>query len=115
MGMPMYDGIASTALSTSPAIPFLLQINYTAGITKEQLHEDGIIVNGANVNDIVSNPTQTGSFAQGGSYLSGNRAGRFSSELVPDSQVRPDIGFRCYFPIDPTNIPADTGFHSYSY
>lgn len=115
MGMPMNVDIGSTALSASSAIPYLLDVGPTAGITTSQLHEDGITANTDAVNDIITNPTQTGSFAQGGSYLSGNRSGRYSSELVPDSEVRPDIGFRCYIPVDSVNFPADLGRHTYSY
>ncbi|MFA6239164.1 MAG: Ig-like domain-containing protein [Bacteriovorax sp.] len=115
MGMPMNVDIASTAVGSSSAIDFLMDIGPTSGITTNQLHEDGIIVSGATVNDITANPTQTGSFAQGGSYLSGNFAGRYSSELVPDADIRPDVGFRCYIPVDSTNFPADAGRHTYSY
>jgi hypothetical protein len=114
IGMPINTSI-TTALPTSLTLPYLLDIGPTQGITSGQLHEDGIIVNGDIINNSSTNPTQTGSFAQGGSYLSGNRSGRYSSELVPDSTVRPDIGFRCYIPIDKTNFPADTGRHTYSY
>lgn len=115
MGMPMNVDIASTSLSASPAIAYLLDIGPTAGITTAQLHEDGIIVNGDLVNDKATNTTQTGSFVQGGSYLSGNRSGRYSSELVPDTMIGPDIGFRCYIPIDTLNFPSDPLRHTYSY
>ena len=112
VGMPINIDIGSvTALSTSGALPFLLNIGPTSGITTSQLHEDGIIVNGAAV---YADPSHQGSFAQGGSYLSGNRSGRYSSELVPDSQVGPDLGFRCYIPIDKSNFPSDVN-HTYSY
>lgn len=115
LGMPMYVDIASSPVSASAAIPFLLDVGPTAGITSTQLHEDGIIVNGADVNDTSANPSKTGSFAQGGSYLSGNRSGRYSSELIPDATVGPDVGLRCYIPIDPLNFPADPERHTYSY
>jgi hypothetical protein len=115
MGMPMNVDIASTTVSTSQALSWLLDIGPTSGITTSQLHEDGIILNTANVNNASTNPTQTGSFAQGGSYLSGNRAGRYSSELIPDADLRSDVGFRCYIPIVNGNYPIDTGRHIYSY
>lgn len=114
VGMPININIG-TSLPTSPSLPYLLDIGPTAGITNNQLHEDGITINGAAVNNAATNPTQTGSFAQGGSYLSGNLSGRYSSELVPDSVVRSDIGFRCYIPVDKTNFPADTARHNYPY
>ena len=92
----------------SPALPYLLDIGPTSGITTSQLHEDGIIVNAV--------ASETAGWAQGGSYLSGSVSGRFSSELIPDtSSTRPDVGFRCYIPIDKTNYPPDTGRHTYSY
>ncbi len=116
MGMPIFVDINSGVLASSVALPFLLDIGPTAGITTSQLHEDGLIVNGAAINNSGSNPTQIGTFAQGGSYLSGNRSGRYSSELVPDATAlskRPDIGFRCILPIAPANFPADS-IHPYS-
>jgi hypothetical protein len=117
MGMPMFVdiGTGTSPIAGSVAIPYLLDIGPTAGITSSQLHEDGIIVNAAAVNNPLTNPSKTGSFVQGGSYLSGNRAGRYSSELIPDSIVGPDVGFRCYIPVDTSNFPADVGRHLYSY
>jgi hypothetical protein len=115
VGMPINVDIATAGignLANSGALPFLLDIGPTSGITTSQLHEDGIIVNGAVV---YAGATKQGSFSQGGSYLSGNRSGRFSSELVSDAFVGADLGFRCYIPIDKTNFPADTGRHTYSY
>lgn len=114
IGMPISSEI-STALSSSPVLSYLLDIGSSAGITATQLHEDGIIINGSLVNDKATNSTQIGSFAQGGSYLSSNRSGRYSSELVPDSTGRPDIGFRCYIPIENDNYPVDDGRHVYPY
>ncbi|MDD4974188.1 MAG: hypothetical protein PHY93_07535 [Bacteriovorax sp.] len=126
VGMPINIDIA-TKFPLAPTLTSFLDIGPTAGITSSQLHEDGIIVNGAATNNIFTvndlgnpnhylpNPTQQGSFVQGGSYLSGNRSGRYSSELVPDATVGPDIGFRCYIPIDTANFPADVGRHIYSY
>lgn len=115
VGMPINVDIASTSVSTSQALSWLLDIGPTSGLTTSQLHEDGIVLNTADVNDASTNPTQTGSFAQGGSYLSGNLAGRYSSELIPDADLRSDVGFRCYIPIVNGNYPTDTGRHIYSY
>ena len=114
IGMPFNVDISnSLTVGSSPAIAYLLDIGKSAGITLTQLHEDGIIVNGAAV---FADATQMGAFAQGGSYLSGNRSGRFTSELVPDSNsTRPDIGFRCYVPIINDNYKVDTNRHNYSY
>ena len=113
IGMPININIGTiTDLMSSKALPFLLEIGPTSGITTGQLHEDGIIVNAAAV---YAGATHTGSFSQGGSYLSGNRSGRYSSELVPDALVGPDLGFRCYIPVDKLNFPADPGRHTYSY
>ncbi len=49
MGMPMFVdiGTGTSAVAGSNAIPYLLDIGPTSGITNSQLHEDGIIVNGA--------------------------------------------------------------------
>lgn len=113
LGMPINVDIGSVGAFNGKAfLNYLLDIGPTNGITTNQLHEDGIIVNGTAVN---AGATKKGSFAQGGSYLSGNRAGRYTSELVPDADLRSDVGFRCYIPIDKTNYPADAGRHTYSY
>ncbi len=112
VGMPIYTDIGSTALSASEALSNFLEIGPTSGITTSQLHEDGLIVNAAAVS---SSANQVGAFAQGGSYLSGNQAGRYSSELVPDTISRPDIGFRCYIPVVNGNYPSDSPRHPYSY
>jgi hypothetical protein len=105
--MPIYVDIES-ALPSSPALPYILDIGNTSGITASQLHEDGIIVNAASVLDY-------GSFAVGGSYLSGNLSGRYTSELIPESSSRPDVGFRCIIPIVDDNYPTDPARHLYSY
>jgi len=118
LGMPINVDIASAGLgnlANSAALPFLLDIGPTSGITASHLHEDGIIVNGDAVFADPEGPGSQGSFAQGGSYLSGNRSGRYSSELVPDSISGPDLGFRCYIPIVPANYTETDGRHLYSY
>jgi hypothetical protein len=107
LAMPIYVDIES-ALPSSPALPYILDIGNTSGITASQLHEDGIIVNAASVLDY-------GSFAVGGSYLSGNLSGRYTSELIPESSSRPDVGFRCIIPIVDDNYPTDPARHLYSY
>jgi hypothetical protein len=122
VGMPIYTDIGTSALysvtSTSPvdnaltALPYFLEIGPTSGLTTSQLHEDGLIVNAASVS---SSANQYGAFAQGGSYLSGNLSGRYSSELIPDTSSRTDVGFRCYIPIVNGNYPSDSPLHPYSY
>lgn len=66
----------------------------------------------ASANVVVSG---VGGLAVGGSYLSGNLAGRYTSELIPATVTREDVGFRCYIPVDKDNYPADVGRHIYSY
>lgn len=54
-----------------------------------------------------------GHFAVGGSYLSGLRSGRYTMELVPDTNnTRKDIGFRCVIPV--SSYGPDT-IHTYPY
>jgi hypothetical protein len=109
VAMPIHVDIGESALHDSPALPYILDIGNTSGITASQLHEDGIIVNAAEVGN------GSGSFAVGGSYLSGNLSGRYTSELIPASSSRPDVGFRCIIPIVDDNYPADSARHLYSY
>jgi hypothetical protein len=97
------DGATWTKITPTPTVAstvglsFLLDIGSSSGITNEQLHGDGIIVNGAAV---YADPSQTGSFAVGGSYLSGDKAGRYMMELIPASTARSDVGLRCVKTID---------------
>lgn len=113
IGLPINVDIESV-FPTSTALDWLLDIGPSSGITTNKLHEDGIIVNGEAVNDTTPNATQTGAFAVGGSYLSGNLAGRFSSELVPLVESGSDIGLRCIVPIDDADYPTDSK-HTYPY
>lgn len=100
LGLPITNEIDETALADY--MDWILEIGPSNGITNNKLHEDGIIVNGS------TGASKT--FAVGGSYLSGNLAGRFSAELINDATVnRPDVGFRCIIPID----PADDGSGDY--
>ena len=113
--LPISDNIVSLSpigYSTSPALPWILDIGPSNGITTNKLHSDGIVVNGAAVN--ADTTSKIGTFAVGGSYLSGNLAGRYSSELVPYSVKRPDLGLRCIVPIAPSDYTADPN-HSYPY
>lgn len=105
LGLPISSNLDQTTYSAY--IDWVLSIGPSSGITTNKLHEDGIIVNGS----VGASKT----FAVGGSYLSGNRAGRFSSELIDDTVVnRPDVGFRCVVPVLKTDYPAETN-HVYPY
>jgi hypothetical protein len=58
-----------------------------------------------------------GYFAVGGSYLSGLRSGRFTTELIPASASnRKDVGFRCVVPVlkGNYNMSSDS-IHAYPY
>ncbi len=91
-GMPISSEIVNFH-AASAALDWILDIGPSNGITTSKLHEDGIIVNSANVSNAA------GSFAVGGSYLSGNLAGRYTSELINTTTARPDVGLRCIIPI----------------
>lgn len=108
VAMPINTDIA-TALPTSTALPFILSIGTSAGITTDQLHGDAMIVNA----ETVYNNGKTGAFAVGGSYLSGARSGRYTSELIPlTDNTRKDVGFRCIVPVPMNNYPNDS-IHPY--
>lgn len=95
LGLPLSSNINQATYSAY--LDWILAIGPSSGITTNKLHEDGIIVNGST--------GASKSFAVGGSYLSGNRAGRFSSELIDDTvSTRPDVGFRCIIPINPADM-----------
>jgi len=97
---------------SSAGLSSILDIGNTAGITEGQLHDDGMIINGDQVN---ADATQTGHFALGGSYLNGTLSGRYTMELIPDSKKRSDVGFRCIAPIQNTDYDLTDPFHLYSY
>jgi hypothetical protein len=101
IGMPIL-----TDIQDATSLPYFLDIGPTSGITSNQLHEDGIVL------DSISSVTN-GGFAVGGSYLSGNRSGRFSSELMSTTQTRSDVGLRCIIRL-PANYGTDAG-HTYGY
>lgn len=92
--------------ATTPALDWILNIGPSSGITTNKLHEDGIIVNGSTGG--------TKSFAVGGSYLSGNMAGRYTSELILSTASRSDVGLRCIVPIQKADYPGDFK-HTYPY
>ena len=108
LGMPISSNIDPTTYSAF--IDWVLDIGPSNGITINKLHEDGMIFNGS---------AAAKSFALGGSYLSGNMAGRFSTEFVPNTVVnRPDVGFRCIVPINTAEAAGggdypDDAFYTY--
>jgi hypothetical protein len=97
---------------TVAGVDFILDIGSSNGITYSQLHGDGMIING---DDVYAGSSHIGGFAVGGSYLSGSRSGRYTTELVPEADTRPDVGFRCIMPIDSTKYDTTDPFHTYSY
>ena len=115
LGLPI-SGNITAAYSTSPSLDWMLEIGPSSGIVPDDLHEDGMIINGANIYALTAGQ-RSGAFAVGGSYLSGQRSGRFTSELIPTPTIRPDVGFRCIIPIDSTSgYPnAVTSGHTYPY
>lgn len=112
IGLPISSNIiASTSVSeNSPALQYIMDIGPSSGIPSNRLHGDGMIPNVAAVN---ADGTSTGAFAVGGSYLSGDMAGRFTAELVPAANARPDIGQRCIVPVN--NYTYTDAQHVYPY
>jgi hypothetical protein len=111
IGLPI-NGDIDNSYASSPALDWILDIGPSSGIIQEDLHEDGMIVNGAAVN---AGTSKKGSFAVGGSYTNGQMSGRFTAELIPDAVSRKDVGMRCIVPISSTTgYPADAA-HVYPY
>lgn len=111
IGLPISSNIIDSAsvAKDSPSVPYIMDIGPSSGISADKLHGDGIILNVAAVR---AGTNHIGAFAMGGSYLSGNMAGRFTSELVPEENARPDIGQRCIVPVN--TYTADPQ-HTYPY
>lgn len=104
-----------TAFSTPTAAGrnYVLDIGSSSGITYAELHGDGMIVNGQDVYG--ADASHQGGLVVGGSYLSGARSGRYTTELLSITNKSPDVGFRCIMPIDKTKYDTTDPFHSYSY
>ncbi len=118
VAMPIHGDIINPALQVDlDVLSFILSIGPSNGIKTDKLHEDGMIVNNKFMNDLIVNPATTmrGSFAVGGSYLSGNLAGRYTTELIPEAIRGPDVGVRCIVPILKGDYPADPVHDSYEY
>ncbi len=98
------------AIATSPAIPYLLDIGPSSGITSARLHQDVMTING----ESILNGSDVGAFVMGGSYLSGTGAGRFSAELADETIGRKDIGQRCIIEVESTDYGAVDPKHPYN-
>jgi hypothetical protein len=94
-------------------INYILDIGSSSGITYAELHGDGMIVNGLDVYN--ADVSRQGGLVVGGSYLSGARSGRYTTELLTIKNKSPDVGFRCIMPIDKTKYDTTDPFHTYSY
>ncbi len=94
LGLPFSEAF-ETPYPNSPVIPYLLDIGKTSGgISSGALHSDKFTIN--------SNTVGTGdvNMITGGSFKSGNAAGRYSFELKPSTYSSSDVGFRCLAPIN---------------
>ncbi|MEA9358513.1 Ig-like domain-containing protein [Bacteriovorax sp. PP10] len=117
VGLPISSNITTdNASKLSPAIAYLLDIGPSSGITTNKLHEDGFIPNMAAVRSsstVIAAVTYNGigGLAVGGSYLSGNLAGRYTTEVIPVDNQRKDVGLRCIIPVKSYN----TGDTQYNY
>lgn len=117
VAMPIHGDIINPALQVDlDVLSFILNIGPSNGIKTDKLYEDGMIVNNKLMNDLItSGSTMRGSFAVGGSYLSGNLAGRYSTELIPQTIRGPDVGLRCIVPISKDDYPNDLVHDVYAY
>lgn len=75
------------------AIPFLLDIGPSSGVTNDQLHDDTIITNMSAFDGVGAGAT--GAIATGGGYTTGMGAGTYNAEFLIDAATRSDIGMRC--------------------
>lgn len=83
MGLPIHRDFVFDFPTDSISINSL-EIGPTSGITNSKLKRDSFIINASGVENAAPN---NGSFAVGGGYLSGDAAGRFSFELIPNVAV----------------------------
>lgn len=101
--------------SGSKVVPYLLSIGGSAGITTNALHNNYFSIN----SDVIfysSLDNRCGAMTSGGSYTSNNgAAGRYTGEfypcntfytpantpvvVTPNSNIAPDVGFRCLVPL----------------
>ena len=102
VGLPVHERFI-TQYPNDPMKNYVLQIGPTSGISAAKLHEDEFVFDTAALY-APGNTGAFGGFANGGSYLSGSGAGQWYLETVPlnrnlSTNRRPDLGFRCVYPI----------------
>ena len=102
VGLPVHERFI-TQYPNDPMKNYVLQIGPTSGISTAKLHEDEFVFNTSALY-AAGNTGAFGGFANGGSYLSGSGAGQWYLETVPlnlnlSTNRRPDLGFRCVYPI----------------
>jgi len=83
MGLPAHGNYVNFN-QTATVNPYLFEIGPTSGVTALQLHDDEFIFN---THEIFSETTGAGHFVTGGSYLSGQGAGRNFLQLLPATSV----------------------------
>lgn len=83
MGLPIHRDFVFDFPTDSISINSL-EIGPTSGITNAKLKRDAFIINASGVENAAPN---NGSFAVGGGYTSGDAAGRFTFELIPNVAV----------------------------
>jgi hypothetical protein len=81
----------------------LLEIGPTSGITNANLHNDGVFINAEAIEAQAPGLT-LGAMATGGGYTQGDRAGRFTFELVPLSPISAQAAQNG---VIPSPIPGD--------
>jgi hypothetical protein len=95
VGLPFSEKFLITApYNTSPLVPYLLDIGRASGgISSAALHSDRFVMN--------TNTLGAGAvtMSTGGSYSSGNMAGRYSFKLHQSTEKSAEIGFRCVSPL----------------
>ncbi len=107
LALPIATSFESS-YATSAVVPYIFPIGNNFGLTDEQLHDDYFDVNAASIG------AGTGGMSAGGSYLSGDKAGRYTVEFQPTATTDPSIGFRCVAPVNSTDYNNDAS-HTYSY
>ena len=98
LGLPFSDSV-----NVDPDNLNYVEINTSAGITTDQLHDDAITFTDSDYNPNFGVGVEA-LIVSGGSYKSGRGAGTWSLTLVDDEtdQFR-DVGFRCVIPLKEKN------------
>lgn len=110
LALPINVNIDEALIGTA-AFESIMDIG--SGMSTNKFHGDGLVINSSTI--VNGGASGLASMAVGGSYLSGNKAGRYTMELAPVTSASPETGFRCLIPIEADKYPADTGRHTYSY